>query len=156
MVLVALAAVLGACGASEARSLAPTDAALIDGGEIEIASDAQPAFASADARIDVWTTEDDLAAVEAFYSDELTEDGWRVVSIDELAEGDKLLVLTREDEVARVNLLAGPVATAEEQLQLFEAANLDVDEDEVEDDETVIVITSFDCREPAVEACLPG
>jgi hypothetical protein len=126
----------------------------IDSGDVDDDDVEELDFEVTNARLGVWKSEQSFEEVSDYYSSEVEDDGWTVETTSNVGETDMIAYLTRDDTVAFVNVMAG--ATAKEQMNLFEESNLDFDDDSVDDDETVIVITHYTCEEENLEDCVPS
>jgi hypothetical protein len=95
---------------------------------------------------------DPFDEVAQYYSEDVEDDGWFVNS--EIPAGDEQLVviLTNDTRVAAVYVLSG--AAAKEGEQLFADEGLEFDPDDVDDEDSVILVSHFTCEEQSVAACV--
>jgi hypothetical protein len=148
---------LAACGGGGGSD---GDAPLIDGadridsGDVDNDDLEELDFEVADARLGVWKSDQSFDEVSRYYTSGVEDDGWTVETTSEVGETDMIAYLTKDDTVAFVNVMAA--VTAREQMNLFDESNLDFDEDSVDDDETVIVITHYTCEEENLADCVPS
>jgi hypothetical protein len=139
-----------------------------DGGD-----DPFPTFSGADEIATAEPTQEDLADLNAdvidagttllrvdepfdevaqYYSEDVEDDGWLVNQDVPLDDEQLVVVLTNDTRVAAVYVLSG--AAAKEGEELFADEGLEFDPEDVDDEDSVILVSHFTCQESTVAECL--
>jgi len=105
-----------------------------------------------DAGASLHRTDDDLATVGAFYSEEVTKDGWTVPLTVPITDAASVSVMHRDDQVAAVMIMTGSMAKLVE--TAITSQGLAFEPDRIQDDDVVILESHLTCDEPEIQTCL--
>ena len=90
--------------------------------------------------------------VREYYAEGVEDDGWVVTQSVEIDDEQELFVVSNDRRVAAVYVLSGEAAVDGE--ELFADEGLEFDPDDVEAEDTVILVSHFTCQESSVAECL--
>lgn len=158
-VVLALLLALGvaACGGDGGGGGGGDDVPVISGAdeiESQDASDDQLeelGFAASDGKATAYKTDKSLDEVSDFYDD--LEDGWDVAM--SMPIGDQYVaVLSKGKTVAFVSAMTG--AYAKENPDMVGDEDFEIDVEDIDDDDTLVLVAEFTCDEENIEDCVAG
>jgi hypothetical protein len=156
MIVFVLSLVLAACGGDSSK--AGVDFPVFAGAErvdsAKLSTEDMPIDAKGAGSV-VYTSSASYADVAAYYESGITAEGWDVAnSPGSLPDTVSIQSISKDDSVALVTVMSTDFAREESSASMFDAADVEVDESDLEGANAVVVILHFTCEEDDITACV--
>ncbi len=97
-------------------------------------------------------TDASLEEVTAYYSEGIEEDGWTSEGSLEIDDDSAIATMSNDDQVAAAYIVRGAVAN--DGALDEDISGIEIDQSQIDDDDTVIVFSYFRCEEDDLQVCI--